>query len=587
MGEQARLVSVNVGLPRPVTWRGRTVVTGIWKAPVDGPQQVRLLNIDGDGQGDLNGHGGVHRAVYVYQLESYDHWAEELGRSDFVYGQFGENLTVAGLPDDAVCIGDRYRIGTALFEVSQPRVTCYRIGIRMDEPRMAALLTGGGRPGFYLRVLEEGTVEAGQVITRVAGGPEGMTVAEANALLYRSRHPRAELERALRIPALSPGWQASFRALLASPTGSGNAGLTATTPQPPAWQGFRAARVVERRRESAAVWTYVLDPETPAGGSPLALPGQFATVRLRADAGGPPVLRSYSLSAPPAHGRLQISVKREELGQGSRLLVDHYGVGDIIEVAAPRGTFVLRPGDGPVALASAGIGATPVLAMLHDLAAGASRRDVWLLHGARRRAEHSFATLVDSLLARLPNAHRQVCYSSPDAQDRMGIDYDARGRLGAGVVAELGIPQDAEYYLCGPPGFLEEFVPGLLAHGVPTPRILTEVFGTRAAIEPGVVPADRRPPHPPAPTAGTGPGVSFSRSGVRALLTPAYGNLLELAEACDVPVRWSCRTGVCHTCETDLLGGAVTYEPEPIDPPGDGRVLICCSRPVDDVVLDL
>ncbi|TMB09960.1 MAG: MOSC domain-containing protein, partial [Deltaproteobacteria bacterium] len=168
----ARLLSVNVGLPRDIEWRGKTVHTGIWKQPVQGRRRVRRLNVEGDGQGDLGGHGGEQRAGFVYQIESYRYWEERLGRRDFSHGQFGENFTIEGLPDDEVCIGDRYRIGSALFEVTQPRTTCYRVGIRLDEPLMAALLTSSGRPGFYLRVLEEGEVGAGDLILPIARGPE-------------------------------------------------------------------------------------------------------------------------------------------------------------------------------------------------------------------------------------------------------------------------------------------------------------------------------------------------------------------------------------------------------------------------------
>src|SRR5258708_7808857 len=185
----SRLLSVNVGMPRDVLWRGRTVRTGIWKVPVQGRRRVTRLNVEGDGQGDRDGHGGEQRAVFVYQISSYQYWQEQLNCVDLVYGQFGENLTVAGLADDEVCIGDRYRIGTALFEVTQPRVTCYRIGIRMDHPRMPSLLTASGRPGFYFRVLEEGGVGAGDRIELVSKGPQRMTVAEVNALLYSSHHP--------------------------------------------------------------------------------------------------------------------------------------------------------------------------------------------------------------------------------------------------------------------------------------------------------------------------------------------------------------------------------------------------------------
>ena len=210
----ARLLSVNVGLPRNIAWQEKTVHTAVWKAPVQGRRMVRRLNIDGDGQGDLAGHGGEHRAVFVYQIDSYRYWQRQLSRSDFTYGQFGENFTVDGLSDEEVCIGDRYRIGDALFEVTQPRVTCYRVGIRMNEPQMAALLVAHGKPGFYLRVLEEGEVEAGDEIVQVEAGSERMTVSEVNALLYMPGHPKSQLEHALRIPALSAGWRASFQALL-------------------------------------------------------------------------------------------------------------------------------------------------------------------------------------------------------------------------------------------------------------------------------------------------------------------------------------------------------------------------------------
>src|SRR5690349_10919268 len=238
------LLSVNVGMPKDVAWQGRTVFTGVFKDPVAGRRRVRKLNIDGDGQGDVSGHGGEQRAVFVYQIDSYRYWERQLGRDDFVYGQFGENLTVDGLGDDEVCIGDRYRIGTVLFEVTQPRVTCYRVGIRMNDPRIPALLVSHHRPGFYFRVLEEGDIQAGDDIIKIASGPEQMPVAEVDALLYLPGRTRPQLLRALRIPALSPGWQGSFRALLDedSGNGGGNAGLAVSSP-PPAWRGFRALAV--------------------------------------------------------------------------------------------------------------------------------------------------------------------------------------------------------------------------------------------------------------------------------------------------------------------------------------------------------
>src|SRR5258707_7800160 len=246
----ARLLSVNVGLPRDIGWKGRTVPTAIWKDPVRGRCRVGRLNLDGDGQGDVAGHGGEQRAVFVYQIESYRYWQGQLNRIDFVHGQFGENFTIEGLPDDVVCIGDRFQIGSALFEVTQPRVTCYRVGIRMNEPRMPALLTSGGRPGFYFRVLQEGGVAAGDEIVKADEAKERMTVAEINALLYSPNHARHRLERALRIEALSPGWRASFEALLQSQT-SGNAGLAPKAAAHPATPGFRPLAVAAIDHESA------------------------------------------------------------------------------------------------------------------------------------------------------------------------------------------------------------------------------------------------------------------------------------------------------------------------------------------------
>ena len=580
------LLSVNVGMPQDVTWHGRTVHTAVWKKPVTGPRMVRRLNIDGDGQGDLAGHGGEQRAVFVYQIESYRYWQKELGRDDFSYGQFGENFTVQGLADDQVCIGDRYQIGGAVFEVTQPRVTCFRVGIRMDDPRMPALLVSHHRPGFYLRVLTEGPVQAGQEIIKLASGPEAMTVADTDALLYLPGHSRQQLLRALRIPALSGGWKSSFREMLGqSGKAVGNAGLADESP-PPAWPGFRQLAVTAISRESDTVISLHL--ADPKGGSvPAALPGQFLTLRVHPDPAGRPLLRSYSLSGPPGAVDYRISVKREEHGAASQFLDTRVRAGDQLEVAAPRGTFTLRPGRAPVLLVSAGVGATPVLAMLHALAAAKSSRDIWWLHSARSRADEPFAAESRALLTALPNAHRHICYSRPGPDDVQGRDYDTAGRLSAPVLAALDLPRDAEAYLCGPNAFMADISAALAAGGIQAARIRTEVFGAGPSQTPGIAPAPARKPHPPAGQPGGGPLVSFARSDLTAPWDPGYASLLEFAEACDVPVRWSCRIGVCHTCETAIMSGTVGYAPDPVDAPADGNVLICCSQPRDELVLDL
>ena len=586
----ARLLSVNVGVPREIAWRGKTVYTSVWKAPVVGRRLVGRLNVDGDAQGDLHGHGGEHRAVFVYQMDSYHYWERELKRSDFTFGQFGENFTVEGLADSEVCVGDRYRIGGALFEVTQPRVTCYRVGIRMDEPRMAALLVAHQRPGFYFRVLNEGEVGAGDEIIRVTQGPEGMAVAAINSLLYLPGPAMGDIERALRIPALSPGWKSSFEALLRQTAQSGphtgNPGLSSPEQMVTVTPGFRPLKVAKVEQECRGVVSLVLEE---LDGRPLTvpLPGQFVVLRLHTQADSHPVLRSYSLSGLPDATRYRITVKEEPHGIASTYLSTRIRTGDVLEVSAPRGAFTLQHGDRPVVLLSAGVGVTPMMAMLHALAANASPRLVWWIYGARNSLDHPFAREVRDLLVNLPQARSHVRYSHPEATDRPGVDFDAAGRLTIAAIEKMGIPRESDFYLCGPAPFLEEFTAGIVGWGVSRDRVHTEIFGSGNPITPGVKEVPRRPPHVPAGSPGKGPRISFARAGLTVFWDTKFQSLLDLAETCDVPVRWACRTGVCHTCECGLVSGSVTYDPEPLEPPADGNLLTCCSRPQDDLVIDI
>jgi ferredoxin-NADP reductase/MOSC domain-containing protein YiiM len=583
-----RLLSVNVGLPRDVTWNGKTVRTAIWKSPVTGRRMVRKLDIDGDGQGDLAGHGGEQRAVFVYQMDSYHYWEQFLSRNDFTFGQFGENFTVDGLLDNEVCIGDRYRIGDAILEVTQPRVTCYRVGIRMNEPRMPALLVAHHRPGFYFRVLQEGEVGAGDEIVKIADGPEKITVADTDALLYLPGASREQLQRVLRIPALSKGWQGSFQAMLEQDLGfkttAGNPGL-ANEEQAPAWPGFRQMRVAGIHKESASVTSFVL---APIDGQPLPLcrAGQFVVLRLRLDPGKPPVLRSYSLSDLPAADHFRISVKSELNGIGSSFLCNHAREGDVFDVSAPRGSFTLRPGQNPVVLLSAGVGATPVMSMLHALAAEKSQREIWWIYGARNRADHPFAEESRSLLKQLSRGRGYIVYSKPTAIDQVGADFDAPGRIDKALLETIGVSRGSDFYLCGPSSFLHDMRDGLQNWGVLAGNVHMETFGSLESITPGMAEVAHTP-HLPQGVPGSGPSVSFARSGITAAWDPKFRSLLELAEACDVPVRWSCRIGVCHTCMTGLIDGSIIYNPEPLEKPAPGNVLVCCSQPSAGVTLDL
>jgi ferredoxin-NADP reductase len=318
---------------------------------------------------------------------------------------------------------------------------------------------------------------------------------------------------------------------------------------------------------------------------PPALPGQYLTLRINGAASPAPV-RSYSLSSAPGADLYRLSVKREKHGLVSGYLHTALRPGTVLEVAAPRGDFVLTDRDTPVLLISAGIGVTPVVAMLHRLAAQRSEREVWWLHGARGPAEDALVREAHGLLDGLPHAHRHVFYSAAST-DELASAHAAGGRLTSQALAGLNLPTDASAYICGPTAFMSDMQDALSTLGLPADDIHIELFSALDAITPGLTEHQRVAPHLPPGPRGTGPLTTFARSGISVQFDTGQTSLLEFADACDVPTRWSCRTGVCHTCTTPLLSGAVSYSPEPLDPPAPGEILICCARPTTDVVLDM
>ncbi|MDR3656763.1 MAG: MOSC domain-containing protein [Mycobacterium sp.] len=569
----ARLVSVNVGMPKHVEWRHEDVYTGIWKTPVDGPVMVRRLNIDGDGQGDRASHGGEQRAVMVYQTESYEFWREFLARDDLVPGNFGENFTISGLTDDEVCIGDRYRVGDAEFEVTQPRVTCFRVGLRLNEPRMPSLIVAERRPGFYFRVITEGAVQAGDNVVRTQRGRHQLSVADVDALMYLPARNIEQLRKIVDVSALSYGWQQAFRGMLAAHDQS----MALSAPSigaEPGWIGFREFRVGAIRHETPAVQSMWLEAQDN-GELPKPRAGQYLTVRIPTGASPAPV-RSYSISGNSTQRRYRISVKREAHGLVSGWLHAHAAPGLALEIAAPHGDFHLTDGAGPVALISAGIGITPVLAMLYTLSETRSDREIWWLHTTGSPETHCFATEVDALIAALPHARQQTIYTQ------------TQGRLNRAMIAALNLPAAAEAYLCGPAGFMADMRDGLVSAGLDPTHIHTEMFGSLPSMRPGIVgEASGRAPHAPAGPVGSGPAVTFARSGLTVPWSPDYDNVLDLADACEVPTRFACRSGVCHVCETEIISGTAKYIRQPLDPPPSGTVLICSAAPESDVVLDM
>jgi len=576
-----KVLSINVSQPKEVDWNGRRVTTSIFKTPVTGRRHVGKLNIEGDAQSDLMAHGGEHRAVYVYQQDSYDYWRRVLGIEGWHYGQLGENLTVEGLADSEVCIGDRFQIGTAIFEVTQPRVTCYKAGISTGVPEMPALLVKHKRPGFYFRVIVEGDIEAGDEIIKVSDGPGRMSIVEVDGLLYSDQHPVERLREALTLDALSKGWRGSFQALYDSVVGgavSGNAGL-APAAMLSAWSGFRPFVVESIVVESEGVRSFLLRP-ADGGELPEYVAGQHIVVRIPS-AGKPEPIRMYSLCGRVSRSHYRIGVKAEPNGVGSNFLHRELRVGSGLEVTAPRGVFTLAADTRPLVLIGAGIGITPLLGMLYAVVAGNPSREVWWIYTTQDKAHYPFLGEVEGLLGALTHCHHHIQFTRPGPGDVIGRDYEVGGRLTAERLSALSLPVGGDYYLCGPPGFMAAVAAALESFGIAASSIKQEAFGSGAPI------GGAKPPHLPAGPAGEGPMVDFAKTGIQFRWHPRFASLLEAAEACDVPVNWSCRVGVCHRCETTLFAGDVNYVTPPLDAPGGGNVLLCCSVPRGDVQLDL
>ncbi len=579
------LKSVNVSMPKEVPHDGKAVTTGIFKERIEGRVKLRRLNLEGDGQADLWGHGGAFRAVYVYSHENYDHWAGELGRNDFAIGQFGENFTVEGMSEEEVCIGDVFRIGSALVEVSQPRIPCYKLALKMGIEGFQNRFLESGRVGFYLRVLEEGEVGEGDEVVPVKRDPRGMTVREVSDLLFFNKEDLEAARRALDIPALSHGWKGSFAERLAK----------AEAPSEGA-SGFRSFVVEQREPESETITSFYLVPED---GAPLPgfLPGQFLTLELDIPDQPTPVIRTYSLSDSPNPEHYRLSIKREPApadepdlppGLSSSYFHDQVEIGTKLRIAAPRGKFHLDPdGERAVVLLSGGVGLTPMVSMLNTIVQSDAPRPVWFVHGTRNGREHAMGAHVRGLAEENKYVNVHIRYSEPDPDDTEGRDYDSRGWVDMALLKQVLPFDDYDFFICGPPPFMRSLYCGLLSLGISESRIYYEFFGPGSMLTEESKPAGSvQVPTAEAELTG-GAQVTFARSGVTASWDPSCESILDLAERQGLSLAYSCRSGICHTCMCALTEGEVTYLDEPLDPPGPGRVLICCATPKTNLVLEV
>jgi len=579
-----RLLSVNVSLPKEILYKNKTVTTGIFKEPVKDRTTVKKLNLEGDGQADLIGHGGIFRAVYVYSYDNYAYWANELNRNDFKFGQFGENFTVEGMLDDDIHVGDRFQIGTALFEVTQPRVPCFKLAIKMDVEGFYSQILSSGRLGFYFRVLEEGEVGAEDAIEKVHEDPLRMTIREVNSLMYFDKNNVNGMNNALKIKALSPGWRNTFEHRLAK------AELSKQTDKK-----YMTLEVSKKVPESKTITSFYLVSDDGKS-LPSFLPGQFLPLKLDIPGQYKPIYRTYSISDSPNRDYYRLTIKREPSppdrpdvypGVASNFFHDHVVPGTKLPAQAPRGKFYLdSKREDPVVLLSAGVGLTPLISMLNSIVDSGSKREVWFIHGARNSSEHAMANLIRKVAGENDNVHVHVAYSQPLGDDVQGREYDGKGYVDIELLKNLLPGKEADFYLCGPTPFMKSLFDGLLEWEVPEYNIHYEFFGPASLLK------DRAKISTPKRAAEVTEccgeiQVNFSRSGVKTNWNPSCESILDLAEANGLSPDYSCRSGICHTCMVKLEDGEVEYVEEPLDPPDEGCVLICVSKPKNNVVIEV
>jgi MOSC domain-containing protein YiiM/ferredoxin-NADP reductase len=561
-----KVVSLNVGEPRLVTYRGTSFRTGIFKESTARPLALKKLNFAGDGQADLSAHGGIDKAVYCYPIEHYDFWCREIGRPTLPLGQFGENITTAGVFEAELRIGDVLQIGTAVVQVSEPRIPCYKLVMRMEAGSdFAVRFLAANRTGFYCRVLVEGVVKAADALTLLERDAASPTVSEVVAATQFVDRDPAGLRRVRRARGISVKWQSRVRRMIDAEV---RRRMETTAPRRAA---FAVDEVARGTTDVVSIWLRRVD------GGPLlpALPGQYVTI-VWADG----MTRTYSLSAVDADRRYRITVKLVRdaggaLGRASARIAK-LKAGDGLDVERPRGNF--HPDvddDTPLVLAAAGIGVTPIMAMLESVTRH-GRRNVFAAFGMRRADEHPLLDELKALVAERQLLSIMLAYSRHDGACVPGLPAPKPGRLSAADLLPHAAAPLAEVFLCGPGEFIRQMHDGLVERGVNTQCIRYEAFGPSTLLPARAVAAD-----PDATFT-----VHFTRSDVQAVWSPTSGTLLNLAEAAGVSPAFGCRSGACGLCRTALGEGRVTYV-EPIDEPDAGYVYPCCAIPEADCRLDL
>jgi len=571
-----QLVAVAIGRVRDVDIHGAQVRTAYLKTRLDRPCFI--------GPGGPEGNEtAVHPdTVYAIAEEHYTWWTQRLGvdRSCWDYGYFAENLTIRGLSETRLRIGDIVQVGAEVrLVVTGPRIPCFKVAWRMGQPeRFVSDFAASGRTGVYFAVVQAGIVRAGDAVEVIHSEPTHPTVSEIGACVRGEREvTEEELAAILALPTLS-----KTSALLLSGVYFRMRDRPDTARD---WRGWRPFVVARRTREAEGIDSFEL---RPADAQPLArfAAGQFVSVRLRH--GDREFVRPWSLSAyardPECY---RITVKREDHGGASAALHDEVRVGTQLELRPPSGDFRLdRTRVMPVVLVAAGIGITPLLAMAHaHLDRGQDAAPVRLIHCVRHGQVHPLRAEIEALVRQHPRFSAYFVYSRPTEQDLTGSRCHARGRLSPerliGMLQDLSIEfagktipvpwYETDVYLCGPPAFIEGLRAGLLESGARSERLRIEYFQPDRLSGWGERIAES--------------AVTFKRSARSLMWRSSAGQtLLELARAAGLDLPSSCRSGYCQTCQCRILAGEVQYDFAPLGAPPPGFVLLCCARPGSSVL---
>lgn len=559
----------------PLQARGKTIKTGFHKIP----KETEFISMDGL-VGDVRAtfDGNRDRAVLLYQADAYEYWRTELNR-ELPYGILGDNLTFSGPGDDSFRIGDQLRIGSAVLEINQSRLPCFKIGARLEDPSFPVRYMKANKLGFFCSVVEEGEVRVGDeiVIHRKTTDSSPITVPEFTRVVALETDDVEGLERLIASNHVPGTWRVKAERLLRMARG-----------ESAEWASFQPFTVVSKEpsNRSGSVASLALEARSEAQ-LPHADAGQFVTLRLPISRHGEGIVRTYTISRSEP-GRYYIDVKREgggpdvPSGVGSTYLHDSVEVGDQIEALAARGHFVVEPSHRPLVLCSAGIGLTPMLAMLAEQATSADCREVHFVHGARCGDDLVQRDRVRQLIDGSDRLHHYLTLSCPSPNDLATGDVDAIGRMTADTLRKVCPDLNADFYICGPTGFIRDIVTGLVDLGVPKDQINYEYFGASESL----FPEDDQPGDPVNDENGDPILVTFLQSGVTTPWTDRDTSLLQLARRVRLAPLASCETGVCNTCKSPLRAGAVNYTTELSTEPKENEVLTCSAVPRKSVIID-